>query len=251
MADAGADGAPDGAAGAGGAGGMNLPTGSCAMILEMDEPSWNGTPGEVRDSCHHNNGQAVGSLSIPTTVAEAHAGRSGAFQAGGCVAVPDAPELDPTTVLTMAAWIRPAAADGTLLSIFSKRFGYLMDSQYAMFLLDSNHLYVDIGSARFHGNASPVYGQWHHVAAVFDGTLSPGNSLSIYVDGALDMAFDAGPTIPAAVNVQPLHVGCLIENDQPDPFDESFIGDIDQAAIWTRALDSQAIQQLFQLTGSL
>ena len=50
----------------------------------------------------------------------------------------------------MSAWVKPdVAAAGFPLGILGKRFDYMMDSQYGLFLYTSNNVVADIGNARF------------------------------------------------------------------------------------------------------
>jgi hypothetical protein len=165
--------------------------------------------------------------------------------------VADDPDLRSNT-FTLFAWVLPdQGSDGMPLGIFSKRVDYLMDSQFTLFLFQNNNVYVDIGSARYSGRkVIPYDGHWHQVAAVFDGDAATG-SLRIYVDGALDVALDAGHSIPVVAVPPPLYVGCLVLGSTPGPYDETFLGDIDEAAIWHRALGPEEIQALYQLGGPL
>jgi hypothetical protein len=232
-------------------GGLSPLAGSCSLIMTMDEAQWSGVAGEVGDSCGHNNGTPVGAM-LPTTVSGGHFGRAGSFHAGGCVKIADDPGLRSPTTLTMAAWVRPdGGTDGRPLGIFSKRVDDGVDGQYTMFLYARNNVYVDIGTARYHGNQSiPYNGGWHHVAAVFDGSAA-GSSLKIYVDGVLDVSLDAGQSIPVITPAPDLYLGCLVLDNAQDPYAETFLGSIDEAAIWQRALSAADIQALYQLPGPL
>jgi hypothetical protein len=219
----------------------------CGLIMDMEQPGWSGMTGEVRDSCLHSNGTAVGDL-LPTTMANGHFGRSAYFPAGGCVVIPDDPSLRPVKELTLAAWVNPDLdADNAPVAVFAKRVDDRVGVQYTLFLHTNDAVFVDIGKIRLHGSVKVKYGEWHHVAAVFNGALSPGPSLKIYVDGQLDIGVDAGTAIPTVDPPPPLHLGCLNLDTQTDPFTETFRGEIDEAAIWQRALSDREIGALVHL----
>jgi tetratricopeptide (TPR) repeat protein len=76
-------------------------------------------------------------------------------------------------------------------------------------------------------------GQWHHVAAVYDGA-----SLQLYLDGVLDNAEVATGTI--AANEQPVFIG---SNGAPE-FPKEWNGLIDEVRIYSRALSAVEIADL-------
>jgi Concanavalin A-like lectin/glucanases superfamily len=240
----------------GGAGGSVWMRG-CALIMHMDEPSWSGLPGEVIDSCGHNNGTAVKgggvSDSLPNTTSAGYFQGAGAFDdRNGCVQVADDPTLDATTQITMAAWIFPTALDPDSNGILTKRTDYLTNSSYAMFLdngSDPNgvfHLYADIGMHRFNGKRIIDTNVWYHVAVVFDGDLPVDQRVTLYVDGAPDGQFPE-PASAIPVFQAPLYVGGMA---LPGPA-QAFAGRLDEVAIWTRAFSADEINQLFQSTTPL
>jgi len=248
---AGMAGAGMGGAGVGGAGGSSAAAG-CALIMHMDEVSWNGSSGEVIDSCHHNNGTAVRVVSaadaLPnTTNGGKYGGRAGMFiDSGGCVEVSDDSSLHATTQLTVAAWIFPTGFNPLSNGIVGKRADYLSDSSYTLFVwnnLDVNyHLYADIGNDRFNGSQTLNANFWYHVALVFDGTLPAAQRVRLYVNGSLDGEFNETAT-SVPVFQTPVHVGCMPAGTPPSAGQE-FIGKLDEVAIWTRALGAAELMQL-------
>jgi hypothetical protein len=259
MGGAGVGGAGTGGAGMGGAGGSS--SAGCALIMHMDEASWNGSSGEVIDSCGHNNGTAVRAVSpadtLPNTTGGTAGGRykgAGVFvDSGGCVEVSDDPSLHATTQWTVAAWIFPTGFNPASNGIVGKRADYLSNSSYTLFVwndLDVNyHLYADIGNGRFHGSQTFMANSWYHVALVFDGTLSASQRVRLYVSGSLDGEFSEA-TISLPVFQTPMHVGCMPAGTPPSAGQE-FIGKLDDVAIWTRALGAAEIMRLAQSTTPL
>jgi len=254
-----ATGGAPGTGGTSGAGGSSSEVG-CALIMHMDELSWNGTTGEVIDSCGHNNGTAVRVVSaadaLPSTTPAGGGryGRAGLFaDSGGCVEVPDDSSLRATTQLTVAAWIFPTGFNPASNGILGKRADYLSNSSYTLFVwnnLDVNyHLYADIGNDRFNGSQSFNPNFWYHVALVFDGTLPAAQRVRLYVNGALDGEFsEAATSVP--VFQTPVHVGCMPAGTPPSAAQE-FIGKVDEVAVWTRALGGQEIMRLAQSVAPL
>jgi hypothetical protein len=246
-----ATGGAGGTAGTAGAGGSPSQAG-CALILHMDEASWNGTSGEVLDSCGHNNGTAVRVVSaadaLPSTTT-GHYGRAGQFvDSNGCVEVPDDASLHATTQLTVAAWIFPTGFNPNSNGILGKRADFLSDSSYTLFVwnnLDVNyHLYADIGNDRFNGSQSFTTNTWYHVALVYDGSLAAAQRVRLYVNGVLDGEFNESAT-SVPVFQTPVHVGCMPAGTPPVSAQE-FIGKVDDVAVWTRALGAQEIMRLAQ-----
>jgi hypothetical protein len=252
VGGAGMGGAGVGGAGMGGAGGSS--SAGCALIMHMDEASWNGSSGEVIDSCRHNNGTAVRTVSaadtLPNTTGGAAGGRykgAGIFvDSGGCVEVADDSSLQATTQLTVAAWIFPTGFNPASNGIVGKRADFVSDSSYTLFVwnnLDVNyHLYADIGNDRFNGSQTFNANFWYHVALVFDGTLPAAQRVRLYVNGSLDGEFNETAT-SVPVFQTPVHVGCMPAGTPPSAGQE-FIGKVDEVAIWTRALGAAELMRL-------
>jgi hypothetical protein len=227
----------------------------CAIIMHMDEELWDGTPGEVIDSCGHNNGTAVsGPLAsdrLPNTAADGYFGRAGAFDdSNGCVQIPDDPSVSPTTQLTLAAWIFPTEFNSLSNGIIAKRADYLTSSSYTMFLWSGGgvdyQLWADIGTNRFHGNQNLSINRWYHTALVFDSSLLESQRVQLYINGVPDGEYSEDAiTIP--VSQSPLFVGCLPLNGPA----QEFAGKLDEVAIWTRALGPAEVLELYQATAPL
>ncbi|HUT14561.1 MAG TPA: LamG-like jellyroll fold domain-containing protein, partial [Thermoguttaceae bacterium] len=150
---------------------------------------------------------------------------------GDYVLVPDSSFLDITGELTIGAWIKIDDPDQSgAMRIVSKKVNWSAGSGYELeYNADQNWLTV-LGSGSNVGRAAGVDldTQWHHVAAVIDGSVA-----TLYVDG-LDVTTDA--TVGAlAVNDEPLTIGRLSGGAN------YFAGRIDEVSIFNRALDATAI----------
>jgi len=88
-------------------------------------------------------------------------------------------------------------------------------------------------------------GNWHHIAMVY----TPSTSLVLYVDGA---AVDTDTTsITSSINndVADLTIGMWSRN--PTAFTSNWWnGDLDEVAIWSRALELSDVQRIYNATNS-
>jgi hypothetical protein len=221
----------------------------CVVGLELDEPSWTGAPGEVLDSCGgDNNGTAVQNAR-PTD--DAIRGRTGLFPPpSGCIQIPDAQALHPTTALTLSAWVYPLSLDGTNpYGVIAKRTDFEMDdAEYTMFVWTGDTVWVDLDGRndRNHGNKPLVNGQWQQVTVVYDGALAAPLRVKIYIDAVLDAVL-VETSVSLTPRANPLSIGCLPELPITDP-QIAFGGRIDDVGIWTRAFSPAEVTAWYLVT---
>jgi hypothetical protein len=225
----------------------------CVMHLAMDEDTWSGIPGEVRDSCGTNPGTAINGA---TRGDDPERGRVGMFVGGtSCVDVPDAPALRATDALTVSAWIKPAMLSPASFGVVSKRVDFMADTEYSVFIWASNdgsgnvnELYADVDTENDRGaDPTTVYADdvWHQVTVVYDGTRPASQRITFYVDGNLTYVMPESSASIAPPAVEPnLAVGCLPLSGPA----QSFVGAIDDVAIWRRALPSADVAAWFAAT---
>lgn len=188
---------------------------------------------------------AVGTFDGGITFGVPGVARGGASFDGGCLVFADAPALNPTSTLTLAAWVRPRGLDGVEPhGLFSKRADYLVQSQFTFFIWQGDRLWVDLDTEddRFGGTRALQNDRWAHVALVYDGRLDAGVRARVFVDGTLDVV---APETSSSLAPQPvpLVVGCL-----PNPaggLNQSFEGDLDEVAMWSRALSDGEVSDLY------
>jgi hypothetical protein len=211
------------------------------LLLHMDEASWAGTGAVIDSSGRGNDGTATDAGAMPTPTGKL-AG-AGLFDGNGWVTIDGgAPSLQPSTQMTYAAWVYPTGPVGQGMGVIAKRQGYASDVDYTLFLWQEAQpnvrAYVDIGSSmRFFSTTPIANNQWYHLAVVYDGTqVAPITTL--YVNGTAD-----GPPQPAqstlTSNLEPLLIGSLQNGGG------TFIGMIDEVAIWTRALTPAEISAVY------
>src|SRR5689334_6399627 len=210
----------------------------CVLALHMDEPLWTGAAGEVRDDCGNDNpGTVVGTGT--NTTSSGVVGRAGSFSGSGCIDIADAAALHGTTGLSFSAWILPTKlnhGDGAN-GVISKRTGGNNNNEYSVSVWINDHLWVDVDGEtdRFEGTAVIAERSWTQLTVVFDGTRAMTQRTRVFVNGALDVT---RPETSATLTSYPslLHVGCMPAPNANPPTQQNFIGEIDEVAIWNRAL---------------
>ncbi|TLS53880.1 hypothetical protein FE782_00540 [Paenibacillus antri] len=157
--------------------------------------------------------------------------------AGGYAEVPSTSEVSPVGPFTIEAWIRPevvAGGDGQgIVEKYSApaRNGYLIrldgGNRLMAFTMSSTDASYVVGGP------SIGLGEWHHVAAVFDGV-----SLVIYLDG-IEVGRNEKAIIPEAGPIS-LKIGA-----RGDDRVRRFTGGIDDVAFYSKALSAAEIAEHF------
>ena len=157
---------------------------------------------------------------------------------GDHVRVGDHTSLHLTGELTLMAWIKETAV-GQYAKIISRRTGY-----YFYFLgVDNGHPYAGIGD----GVDYTVTGKsllmsldrWNHLAMVYDDAA---DRMWLHFDGTERMT-PVPESLPPAAGVD-LSIGADFEGSQ-----HYFNGDLDDVAVYDRALSDTEIRSLFHGTG--
>ena len=155
----------------------------------------------------------------------------------------DANNLDLTTAITMAAWIRPtgyATQDLIAKDINGSVNGYQLSLATTKSDSSSQRAFVRFNQAAsgdtYRVNATTMYpidGTWQHVAATYDGAM-----INLYIDGVLEgsMAFTGSIT----TNATALGIGGQSNGDTG----RLFKGAIDDVRVYNRALSDSEIAAL-------
>jgi hypothetical protein len=210
----------------------------------MEEASWSGTAGEVIDSSGlANHGVASGSV---TTTSVGKFGRGGVFDGSGSITIADAPSLRASGALSMSAWIYPTNIGSGYPGIIAKRLSYYSQQAYDMYIDPDGRIYVDVQFPDDRFSTTTVFQNnlWYHVAVVFDGSLPADQRVHVYVNGVLDItAPETSSTI--APYTSDLSIGSLPNGGS------TFVGSMDEVAIWTRALSAAEVAGLASATSPL
>jgi len=147
---------------------------------------------------------------------------------GDFVEISSESDFDVTNGLTLTAWVKAKALKNDM-KIISKGSAFCFGREY-----DSDFLtFSCAGIGRQITGSMNVFDlEWHHVAAVYDGT-----SESIYVDGILDNSK------PASGNIIPNDENLLIGNTSIMS-DVEWWGEIDDVRIYNRAVSQEELQNI-------
>jgi hypothetical protein len=192
----------------------------------------------VHDSSGYGNN---GTLSGGVTWTQGKYGDGLAFDGTGEVDVTDSSSLEPPSAVTVSAWVKASASPGQDRYIVAKGAQSCNAASYGLytgtdggiaFYVSQNdgESYVispDPGTGIWDGN-------WHFVVGTYDGSM-----VRLYVDGV-----QVGSGTP---ETGPIGYGLptsddLVGGNYAGCDAHGFVGDIDEAAIWSKALNTTAIQ---------
>ncbi len=167
------------------------------------------------------------------------------FNTANYVQVANSASLEPENI-TVEAWVKRYGYPGNTRYIVSKYLSIKQGccSSYALYTSDGGiRFYVTRNDVGFPYVDTPVGGkgiwdgEWHHVAGTFDGT-----KLELYIDGssAGSEPFTAG-ILYSDIGINDLFFGSYTSSSS-----YSFIGGIDEVAIYNRGLSAGEIQQHYQ-----
>jgi hypothetical protein len=177
------------------------------------------------------NAAVVGTPTLTTGTA----GNALTFNKSNYLLVNNAPELNPSNQITIAAWIKPSST-GTQYVI--KKGRQDQTNGYEISLSSDGKVFVRFNQAssgdafRVNSTANyPTNGTWMHVAATYDG-----QTIKLYINGVLQASKNASFQI--AANNLPLAIGA-----QDDGY-RGFAGAIDGVRFYNRALTAAEIAAL-------
>jgi hypothetical protein len=214
---------------------------------------WRGE-GDGADSVGGHHGTLLGSPAFGSGVV----GQAFAFDGiDDALRVPDAPALNPTTGITLAAWLNTPEEFRLQRAIFVKPWVQVSQPPYYQYALAYTNLashpdfpgglpqaltlYLSVdGSSQYEHLTlldSGIQGRWAHVAATYDGA-----SMRIYVDGVLR----ASRALTGAINVfaTPLAIG---DYGPTGNFPgQNFKGGMDELELFGRALSDAEVEELHE-----
>jgi hypothetical protein len=203
---------------------------------------WKGD-GNAVDTVSGNNGAEQNNTYTDGVVGQAFAFDPENFANGTYtgIQIADQPAYALTNSLTIEGWVRPRGDGYVIFWRGDNRPGL---DPYILSMGDDNNL--DFGICDANGNSASIettlaYNQWTHVAATLDGSSG---TMSIYTNGVL-----AAQTVTAIRPFGQLEadqspgVGIGNLNDGGNNF--PFLGDIDEIALYNRALIPAEIQSIY------
>ncbi len=149
------------------------------------------------------------------------------------VAVPDDPALHFSNAMSVEGWINTTAGTDRYIATkhedsfyFSVGGGSVAPHMLSFWL-------NGVSSSWFTGSTPVDDGQWHHVAATYDGS-----TMRLYVDGHLDASAPRTGTIQSGTS------GLLIGARSDGTNASNFPGTIDELAVYNRAISPAEVQAL-------
>ena len=210
--------------------------------------------GDAKDSVGNNDG----TLENGTTFAPGINDQAFSFDGvDDRVLVPDSPSLNPTTAITIAAWVFVTGKQGLDRDILSKD-GELFDRQYLLTVSNANRFRAHIGTTStssvpacvtipypyplgtsglhvFDGATNVQLNRWYHVTMTYDGS-----ALKLYVNGVLDGSCSVTGAI--ITTSQPARIG----GGSPAGAPLHFKGLIDDVKILGAALTTEDLEDIFE-----
>ncbi|MDH4238507.1 MAG: tail fiber domain-containing protein [Phycisphaerae bacterium] len=136
--------------------------------------------------------------------------------------------IDIGGAITITTWIKVGAFDKLLQAIVTKGTAWRLARNRGSNFLE----FACTGTVYVKGAVNVNDGQWHHVAALYDGS-----KLSLYIDGIMDTSNDTSG--PISVNTEEVRIGS--NSERPD---REWNGLIDDVRIYDRALSEAQISEL-------
>ncbi len=183
----------------------------------------------VADASGNNNN---GTLANGTWSAAGRFGGAISFNGTSTwVSVPNATSLNPTTAVTMEAWVNPVAVNNWRTVLFKEQTGNLTYGLYSN--TSSNRpnaqVFVSGSDRNVNGTAAVAANTWTHLAATYDGA-----NVRLFVNGT--QVATIAQTGALATSTGVLHIGGNAV------WGEWYQGLIDEVRIYNRALSAAEIQ---------
>jgi hypothetical protein len=217
----------------------NLMTGILGL-WHLDEASWSGTSGEVKDrSGQTNNGTAHGGAS---TVTAGILGNAGSFVSSSSQYVDVGTAINPSAS-TYTAWVKATSFPNAYTSVISRSEAGPASLTNTLLIKSNGKLAcyvqpVSGGQVNYDGTGATTLsaGQWYFLAMTYDSV----SGLKCYVNGNLDGSAAANGVLKQATGYATWIGG------HPSISGRYFNGLIDEASVWGKALNSTEIKQLYR-----
>ncbi len=158
--------------------------------------------------------------------------QAGSFSSNNSyLAVPNVPTLNPTTAITLEAWVNPGFYGANTMAVIGKRY----ETSYFLGIQNSGRVvFYPKGGASFRSRVSSVIptDKWTHIAATYDGTTAV-----IYINGTADTSTTAFSG-PIGVNTDSLYIGADRVGSTTFLY---YYGKLDNVRIWGTARTAASI----------
>lgn len=155
----------------------------------------------------------------------------------------------PIEVVSLSAWVRPAAMTASTQIIVSREESPTSDHLPWNLYLRNGQIWFQIesaagGSLTYNGTTVLPTGVWSHVAAT---RTNAGGVLTLYLNGAQEAVF-GGTIPPSSLNVEPLHFGMTRAGSggpMVQPTCCHYAGEMDEVTMWNVALAAAQVASLY------
>jgi hypothetical protein len=194
-------------------------------LWHLDEAS---TATSVVDSSGYGN------VGVPTSVSFGEPGKLGSsasFAGNGYIEVPDSASLDPASGISIQLWLKTTSNNEFVLHKYIENGNTYPGYGIAIFGGTLNCFMGGTGGSWLGGSKWVIDGVYHHVVCT-----NVNGVTSIYIDGQLDVS---GARTPSVSN-DPLYIGAGPGGTG------AFSGSLDEVAIWSRALSTAEVLELYR-----
>jgi hypothetical protein len=205
---------------------------SLVLYLPFDEGAGN----TVRDASPYNNpGTIVGS---PAWIAGPR-GTALEFVAGSRVTIPEIPEYDVTSAVSLLAWVRTSTVPNWARVIDKSQW---QTSGFDLVLTQNVGLprlefFVNNTTSLADATTPVMNNEWHFIAGTF------GNkTIRVYVNGRLEGQAQS----VNQVDINPNNLPVMIAGEASSNGGNQFFGGIDEAAMYNRELSAEEIKAIFE-----
>lgn len=203
----------------------------------MEEASWNGTAGEVKDSSGNAiNGTAAGT---PPTTGVGKFGRGGSFNGTtDFINLGNNINLSGNTPMTISAWINPTSFPGVGNTLVVSKYDSGVAGEWYLGVNAGSHVAFERECGGFGTSGiNPLStGTWQLITGVYDGT-----NLYLYINGQLDKTKVDSCSISSTTENAAIGAGASGASSSQ----QNFNGKIDDVRIYKRALSPQEVANLY------
>lgn len=212
----------------------------CPVPVPTDIVSWWPATDDALDAMPAANN---GTLVNGTTFAPGRVGPCFSFNGSQKVEIPDSQSLNPTTAITLDAWVNVSGGQGTYRDIISKD-GEYSNRQYLLGVTIYNKFraHIGVGNTFYYIDSTNTISTntWYHVAMTYDGA-----KMVLYVNGVAQT--NGSMTGSIITTTQPMRIGGGAPAGTPQYY---FKGRIDEADIFSRALSPSEIAEIYNAGSS-
>jgi hypothetical protein len=213
-------------------------------------PLYENNGATAHDASGHQN---TGTLSGAVQWAAGYFGAGLTFDGGtGQVDVPNSASLEPSSALTVTAYVKAAGSPGVNKYVIDKGASYCIAASYGLYTGANGGLefyFSQNGGFTYYPSPDAGTGiwdgKWHLVVGTYDGS-----NVRLYVDGS-----QVGSGTPASGAIG---YGLATSNDLqighyggPCPNSDNFAGSIDEPTVWTQAWNANQVMGAYRLLSLL